>query len=384
MSRAPTLTQCAEGLAVGRALAAHASASNAAGSSTTGCSAAGPRWPGPRRRLPRSAARRSRRSAARPRRLVGGVERRHRPTPVRVFWTASGRTPAAPAPVTTTTAIPAPDAAWATAPRTGTWQRERGGTWRNVSVSGRGERRGALPADLAVRMDGLDWSVRRPVASSSARAALGRPGRVAVARTAPEKAARPEPPALGDGPAREVRLEGVLDGCVVGCCGHPSLSSPEGPEGCAPAPNFSGRRPRAGPAASAGRGAGGPSPTPPTGPYLRRPVPRSGRRGCAAAARRAGRRAGRRTPPGPSGAHADQRVVLDVAAEPSASSPASSATWGRRPRRRQSSTSRRWAMVNTQPRRPPSSPRKPARPVKTPMKVSLARSSGSAAPCSRR
>ena len=83
------------------------------------------------------------------------------------------------------------------------------------------ERRGGLPADGAVRVDGLDWSVRRPVASSSARAALGRPGWVAVARTAPAKARPGKAVGLrGHGPSGEERLEGGLVGGVVGCCGH--------------------------------------------------------------------------------------------------------------------------------------------------------------------
>src|SRR5215210_2598011 len=52
-------------------------------------------------------------------------------------------------------------------------------------------RDGSGPAAGAVRVDGLDWSVRRPVLSSSASAALGRPGRVAAPRTALVNAASP-------------------------------------------------------------------------------------------------------------------------------------------------------------------------------------------------
>ena len=122
----------------------------------------------------------------------------------------------------------------------------------------RDARDGGAPADLAVRVDGLDWSVRRPVASSSARAALGRPGWVAVARTASAKAAR-SGRLLRDGPAGEERLEGVLDGGVVGCCGHLTPVIAGGARrGARAAPTFSAAGLRAGRGGSAARGAGGP------------------------------------------------------------------------------------------------------------------------------
>ena len=140
-----------------------------------------------------------------------------------------------------TSTMPAPVAAWATAPAESDLGEEGGEEHGETSpLPDPGSARRRAPADLAVRADGLGWSTRRPVASSSASAAFGRPGWVAVARTASVKAARPAPPSGAGRPARS-GLEGLLDGAVVGCCGHlaPVIAGAAG-KGCAAAPTLSG------------------------------------------------------------------------------------------------------------------------------------------------
>src|SRR5919107_2815044 len=100
------------------------------------------------------------------------------------------------APVRATATTPPAAAALATAPAAAnlatrveisTW-----GLFREVRAG-----RPAVPPDRS-------WvGTRRPVASSSARAAFGRPGAVALARTASVNAARPCAPAGTGRPARQ-------------------------------------------------------------------------------------------------------------------------------------------------------------------------------------
>src|SRR4051794_38027009 len=151
-------------------------------------------------------------------------------TEVSPSWTSSPRTPVAPAPVTATTTTVAPVAACARALADRNLARRAGKIMANLLRRTRALRDGSGPAATAVRVDGLDWSVSRPVASSSASAAFGRPGWVALARTAPVKAARP---AASSGTARPTsRASKALSAArsSAGVVISPP-SSPEGPGG---------------------------------------------------------------------------------------------------------------------------------------------------------
>ena len=264
-----------------------------------------------------------------------------------------GRTPTTPAPATTTSAAPAPARPGPRRRRTGTWRSVRGRTWRGDPGSGSGCR-----ATAASRRSGRPGGRAGLVGEKTGRQQLGESG-VWAARLGRR---RPDGPGEGRQGGSPVR-----DGTAAGrprrrprrhgrrLLGISPRHRRAAAKGFAPAPPVrrSSRVPRAAPSpAPALEGlheAVGRPMTWATWSTVRSPSTRR-RHNRALVVRQQGAQ-----PVDVLRAEPGEGVVLDVPPTCPARG-ASSATWGRRLRRRQSSTSRRWAIVNTHARSAASSP----------------------------